>query len=456
MKSARAARQIDMGPRAASRMYPKVDEDYATLHLGSRVREYRKQRNWRLEDLAGRLGISVGKLSAVENEKICVDVELFVALVQAFGTPWDTLLPPTPSLHFQITRRGSIEAEPPSPMVLVTKTSHKLRSYHNRLWPLADRFMGKHLEPLALEVRPVRDADATYISHNHEEFLFLLRGTAECLIKTPDGLVREKLSSGDCIYFWSYLPHCIRSTGQQPAHAIDVACSLHADDSESSTGRNGRIVYLMEASHKSGSEQVAGKLMSLRQALGMSASEFASQLGISVRRLNRIDRGESRISLDLLLHACRTFRKPKEYFLASLIPERPFHFVLRANEIRRRLRSTRTTATDGCFGKVVSRPLADGFQNRGMHPQLIRLTEMHGRSPRLVQHPGQEFVYVLTGRVELLTRRDNELFTETLFPGDSCFIDASVPHRFLSARLNPYQRPGAEILTILWVPAPAV
>jgi transcriptional regulator with XRE-family HTH domain len=210
----------------------------------------------------------------------------------------------------------------------------------------------------------------------------------------------------------------------------------------------------MEAPHKSGSEQVAAKLMSLRQALGMSASEFASQLGISGRRLNRIDRGESRIPLDLLLHACRKFRKPKEYFLASLIPERPYHFVLRANEIRRILRSTRTTEADGCFGKVVSRPLADGFQNRGMHPQLLRLTELHGRSPRLLQHPGQEFVYVLTGKVDLLTRRDNELFTETLFPGDSCFIDSSVAHRFLAARLNPYQRPGAEILTILWVPVP--
>ena len=434
------------------RAYPEVDEDYRTLRVGSRIREHRKRHGWKLVDLAARLGISVGKLSAIENDKIAVDVDLFVGIAETCGVPFDVLLPPTPSSHFHIVRSRSIENEPPSTVKLVNRTSHKLISYHNRLWPLADRFIGKHIEPLALEIRSVGDGEVGYISHNHEEFLFLLHGEAECLIKTPDGLVRETLRAGECIYFASHLPHCIRSTGHRSALAIDVAYSLHVDDSESNNGNAGHTVYLTEAAQESVSDQVARKLVTLRHAFGMSVADFAKQLAISGRSLNRIEHGATRLSLDLLLRACRTFRKPKEYFLAGAPPARPFHYVLRAGNVRRTRSTSWRPDVNLCYQGAVSTSLADGFSNPGMRPYLIRIRELNERPGRLLRHSGEEFVYVLTGGVKLLTRRDKHSITERLLPGDSCFIDSSAPHRFVATQISPYEKAGAELLCVRWQP----
>ena len=43
-------------------------------------------------------------------------------------------------------------------------------------------------------------------------------------------------------------------------------------------------------------------------------------------------------------------------------------------------------------------------------------------------HSGEEFMYVLEGQLEVTTYAEEKKVTEILRPGDSCYIDASVPH----------------------------
>lgn len=436
-------------------VYTHLDVGYSALRLGTRIREERKKHGWTLQELASRLAVSTGRLSAIENEKLALHVDLLLSISRALGVPFETLLPRSGAHHFHIARRHAIEAQPALPIKLVNLASQKLTSYHNRLWPLADAFVGKYIEPLEIEVRPSRDDELHFISHTHEEFFFVLRGEVECLIKTPDELVRERLGSGDCMYFWSYLPHCIRSTTDEPARIVDLLCSLHeAADSEYATSKSGPMVYLMDASHKNLTEHIAGKIASLRRTRGMSVAEFAGEIGISFRRLTRIERGQSPIPLDLLLHICQTFRKPREYFLAGTAIERPFHHVLRAKAIHRQPGHPRPRLPNfsNCCAAPTFKPLADGFPNRGMQPYLIRLDPTHTRTARLTQHAGQEFVYVLSGAVRLVMDENGERMVETLFPGDSCFMESSAPHRFVEARFNPYEKSGAEMIAVFWHP----
>ena len=205
--------------------YTHLDDDYAALRLGARIREHRKQRGWTLATLAARLSVSVGTLSAVENDKLAVHVDLLLAVSNVFDVPLDRLLPRSATAHFHITRRGYTASQPPLPMKVVNRATEGLMSYHNKLWPLARPFVGKHLEPFEIEVQPIADSDLRFISHNHEEFVFVLRGRIQCLIQTPDGPTDTTLSAGDCIYFWSYLPHCIRSLDAEPARTIHVEYS---------------------------------------------------------------------------------------------------------------------------------------------------------------------------------------------------------------------------------------
>lgn len=434
-------------------VYTQLDDDEVARQVAARLREQRKHQQLTLKDLATRLDVSIATLSAIENHQVSPDVDLLLRLAEALAVTVDSLLPRYGHAHFQITRRTTIESTPPAAMKLVSRTRRSATPYHNRLWLLADSFAGRHLEPFEIEIQPVAEDDLHFISHHHEEFVFVLRGSLEIIIKGPDGLVRETLNPGDCACFWSYLPHCIRSTTDQPARSVHVQCSLdEAADSGASDSVSGPVIYLREAPHKNAIEQLATKLIHLRQAHGMSAAEFARHLGLSTRRLMNIEQGRRPMPLKLLLQICHTFRKPPHYFLAGTVVERPLFAVSRAADIRLAAeRGTRPPADLGCFDGTFT-SLTPGFGNVGMEPYLVRLRAGETRERPLVTHAGQEFVYVLHGTVKLTTTRPGETTNEVLAPGDSCLIDAAVPHGFSQASFTPYDTAGAELLAVFWRP----
>lgn len=434
-------------------VYTNLNLEYSALGLGQRIRELRKTKGWTLKDLASRLSISVASLSGIENEKAVLDLERLVAISEALGVRPDVLFPRSRTCHFEIMQRTTLESRPAATLKVIDQTSGTSTAYHNLLRPLADAFVGKHIEPFHIEVRPVTKRDLQFICHHHEEFFFVLRGEVECLLKTPEGLVRETLAPGDCMYFWSYLPHCIRSTRVEPAYSIHLLYAVHgATDSEYANGGIGEI-YFRDVSHRSLTQQIAGKITALRQARGMSTTEFARHLEIGVRQLTEIERGRKPVSLELLVRVCRKFRKPLEYFLAGTLVDKPFHFVLRAGDIPRLpVRTRRDPLGAGEMVPTEFRPLAGGFANRGMHPYYVKLHDSGKQVAPMHEHHGQEFVYVLTGEITLLTMQDGQRISQTLSAGDSCFIDSTVPHRFVGAGLNPYERSSAEVIDVFWCP----
>ena len=66
--------------------------------------------------------------------------------------------------------------------------------------------------------------------------------------------------------------------------------------------------------------------------------------------------------------------------------------------------------------------LAAGFKGRRMEPMIVTLTP--GVAPELVQHQGQEFNYVLEGKLRLLY--DNKEYY--LREGESIIFDPKTPH----------------------------
>ncbi|MGH9347101.1 MAG: helix-turn-helix domain-containing protein [Vicinamibacterales bacterium] len=433
--------------------YTHLDDDYAALRLGARIREERKRKGWTLAELAARLSLSIGTLSAVENQKLPVHVDLLFALSTVLGVGVDVLVPRSTTLHFHIARRGQMESQPALPLKVVNLATESLLSYHNRLWPLAKPFVGKHLEPFEIDVQPISDDKLRFISHNHEEFVFVLRGRIQCLIKTPDGLTDARLGPGDCIYFWSYLPHCIRSVDREAARTIHVDYSPQAmADAEYSNNGSGPAIYLIDAGQEDPAGQIAGQIVALRKASGMSTAHLARQIGVSARRLKQIESARKPISLELLLRICSAFQKPTEYFLVHSVVERPFSHVLRARDIRRP-GGRGQTGRRGCSAEGTFTPLADGFPKHGMQPFLVRLDRTR-QPPRAVRHAGQEFVYVLRGAVRFTTKRDRQVVDEVLLPGDACFLDSSVPHAFTETRVTPYEAPGADMLLVRWARVP--
>jgi len=423
-------------------VYTNLEFDYSDLCLGQAVREQRKRRGWTLQELASRVSISAANLSAIENEKVVLDIERLFAIAEALEIRLDVLLPRNPSRHFQISRGTAFES--------TAAQVDGWEDYHNRPHPLAGEFAGKHIEPFHFEIRPVPDDQLKFVSHHHEEFFFVQRGEVEFLAKTPDGLVRERLQMGDCAYFRSNLPHCIRcSTSGQVAHAIHVIHSPY----QTSDSANGNLTFSSKEDVRETVAARAGEqFAALRRSHGLSMAEFAPMLKLSVRMLADIERGRKAIPIDLLLLAGRRFHKPIEYFLSHTIVERPFYFVQRAGDIKRLPVRARRRLVDSGWAETEFRSLASDFGPRGMYPYYVKLRPPGNETLSLHEHHGQEFVYVLNGEVTLITVLGGKRVTETLVAGDACFIESAVPHRFVGMGLSPYGESIAEVIDVYWCP----
>jgi len=170
------------------------------------------------------VGISAARLSEIENGHHVLDLDQAAGLAHALGLPLETFTPADTRMPYQITREAEIRSRPPRHIRLRSREAGPA-AHHNRFWPLAEYFIGRHLEPVFLQIMPSEGAEPRFWHHDEEEFFFVLSGTVELTMRTPDGLRREEIGRGDCVSMRSSLPHCLRSASDEPAEVIDVYAS---------------------------------------------------------------------------------------------------------------------------------------------------------------------------------------------------------------------------------------
>jgi transcriptional regulator with XRE-family HTH domain len=200
----------------------RLDTDQ--LGFGGRIRSVRRARRLTLREVAQQAGLSPAFLSRIENEHLRLDFDAALRLAQAMGVPIEELLPRDVSAPYQIVRHQDLRDDELR-RVPLAGASGQAGWHPNRFRPLADLFVGRHLEPAMARVLPEPDEgepSPTLCAHHEQEFLFVVRGRIEFLIKTPDGLRRFELEPGDSIYFWSSLPHRSRALDATAAQTLHV------------------------------------------------------------------------------------------------------------------------------------------------------------------------------------------------------------------------------------------
>ena len=426
--------------------------DYRGLGVGRRIREERQRQELTLRQLAGRVYMSEAKLSTIENDKVSVDLTELAQFAKALDTPLGTFFPRTTVHHYLIKRGHEVAAETPVSRDLIGPEPGPAK-HHNCVWPLAELFVGKHIEPVLAQIRPLPN-DAHYIVHDHEEFMFVLKGGVEVSLKTNEGVITKTLEAGDSIYFRSNLPHCNRSTSAEPAEALNVFYSLRGaiDPGDGEFRGPGRRFY-RRAVYADAPREASEKIGLLRRSYGSTLVDVANQVGIGARHLAQIESGEKAADIDVLLRLARHFRRPIEYFFATTLESQPYYFIQRAGDIRdvpvHRWRETGSEHA-GTSGDVF-RPLASGFPERGIHPYYVQVTTTAPDKLRAHEHAGEEFIHVLEGELELVTYGAEEK-TEVLYPGDSLYLDSSVPHLLRGRSRNPYATTNAELIAVFWTP----
>jgi transcriptional regulator with XRE-family HTH domain len=161
------------------------------------------------------------------------------------------------------------------------------------------------------------------------------------------------------------------------------------------------------------SETLGARLRDARQRLGYSLADVAGTTGLSVSWLSRVERGQIDVSFTRLIQLVGCYDLSVAELVADVAP--PGAQVVRASETRPSL-----TSVEG-----YSIALLAASRGNRMMPMLS--TYRPGVERReFVTAEGEEFVYVLEGRLRL-EFADGEAIV--LDPGDSTYYSALVPHR---------------------------
>lgn len=166
-------------------------------------------------------------------------------------------------------------------------------------------------------------------------------------------------------------------------------------------------------------DQVGPRLKRLRSQQGVTLTALAETTGISKSTLSRLETGQRRPSLELLLPLARAYRVPLDDLVGA--PE--------VGDPRVRLKPHRAN------GRTVV-PLTR--QAGGIQAWKI-IIPMTKSEPTLKTHVGYEALYVLSGRMRLVLG-DHDV---VLGPGEVAEFDTRVPHWFGSTGEEP-----AEVLSL--------
>jgi transcriptional regulator with XRE-family HTH domain len=166
-------------------------------------------------------------------------------------------------------------------------------------------------------------------------------------------------------------------------------------------------------------DQVGPRLKRLRSQRNMTLAGVAEATGISKSTLSRLETGQRRPSLELLLPLAQTYRVPLDDLVGA--PE--------VGDPRIRLKPRQVK------GRTVV-PLTR--QPGGMQAWKVVVPTSKSR-PEPRAHDGHEWLYVLSGRMRLILG-DHDL---VLGPGEVAEFDTRVPHWFGSTGDAP-----AEVLSL--------
>ena len=170
-------------------------------------------------------------------------------------------------------------------------------------------------------------------------------------------------------------------------------------------------------------EHVGRRLKRLREQRRITLTALAERTGISKSTLSRLETGQRRPTLELLLALSRAYRVPLDDLVAA--PD--------VGDPRIRLKPDRVK------GRIVI-PLTR--QPEGQQAWKI-VIPADKTKPEPRAHDGHEWIYVLSGRMRLVLGAQDWV----LGPGEVAEFDTQVPHWFGSTGDGP-----AEILSIFTRP----
>lgn len=159
---------------------------------------------------------------------------------------------------------------------------------------------------------------------------------------------------------------------------------------------------------------IGDRLRKLREARGLSIRSLSQKCGLAVNTLSLIENGKTSPSINTLTKITKSLGIPITAFFDASITKGDIGFIKKRTALR----------NNYDYGEVID--LGSQKTTHPILPFLLTIDPQSNMGNGLITHPGYEFVYCLTGKLEYVI--NSESFH--LEFGDSLLFDASLPHNW--------------------------
>ncbi|MBN2809567.1 MAG: cupin domain-containing protein [Deltaproteobacteria bacterium] len=166
--------------------------------------------------------------------------------------------------------------------------------------------------------------------------------------------------------------------------------------------------------------KVGERIKALRLEANISLQDLAGKSGYSTAVLSQIENHLISPSLGVLVHLAKAMDVKIGAFFGKEEAQ-PFTLIRRGEEHT----VSRFASKEGVRYGYTYESLGTGKKDRRMEPFIITLEPATIKNDKCNGHEGEEFIYVLEGRIDVTLGTH----TDVLGEGDCIYYDSAIPHR---------------------------
>jgi len=169
--------------------------------------------------------------------------------------------------------------------------------------------------------------------------------------------------------------------------------------------------------------EIGKKIKEIRESKGMSLQELSKLTGFSSAILSQIENHLESPSLGTLFKIAKALDVSIGLFF-GIEEEFPFWITKKGEGVK----IARFASKDGItrYGYTYQ-SLGIGKKNRKMEPFIVILEPETIKNEKPYAHEGEEFIYVLEGKIEVILGKNKEV-KDVLEEGDCIYYDSTLPH----------------------------
>lgn len=184
---------------------------------------------------------------------------------------------------------------------------------------------------------------------------------------------------------------------------------------------------------------VGGKIRSLRESKMIELEVLAERSQLPVEQIKAIEEDDLLPGLAPLIKIARVLGVRLGTFLDD--SQGTGAVVSRNEEAKESVRFTNHSSAGN--ENMIYRSLSEGKENRHIEPFVIDIIPNGEQNYSMSSHEGEEFIYVLEGKVEVNYGKQTYLLEK----GDSIYYDSIVKHH-----VHGYGDDAAKILAVVYAP----